>query len=136
MCKEKVEWDACIPEVISDKWRDFILCVKLIDIIKIPRCVFNTYEQDTSLQLHGFSDSSQVAYCAVIYVRREHGVTVDLLTAKTKVAPLKKLTIPKLELLACVLLTKLMSSVVRALKRKYKEFKEFRNCAFVDKRHS
>ena len=61
---------------------------------------------DVSLaELHGFCDSSKTLYCAVIYVRvvtKGGMVKVFFWTSKTKVSPLKVLTIPRLELLGCV----------------------------------
>ena len=65
----------------------------------------------------GFCDSSSSAYCAVIYSRREtcSGVYTNLLAAKTRVAPLKGLTIPRLELLSCLLLVELLGVVISTL---------------------
>ena len=68
------------------------------------------------VDLHGFSDASRVAYGAVVYVRSvcRHGVKVSLWTGKCCVAPVKLTTVPRLELLACVLLPKLIVSVKKA----------------------
>ena len=67
--------------------------------------------------MHGFCDSSNVAYAAAVYVRvvTSVGMVVNLLSAKSKVAPLKAVTIPRLELLACLLLSKLVVSVRKAV---------------------
>ena len=53
----------------------------------------------------------------VIYLRfiNDCGVTVSFLASKTKVAPLKKLTIPRLELLGCLLLSKLIKEVLEGV---------------------
>ena len=66
------------------------------------------------VNLLGFGDASRVAYGAVVYVRRD-SVKVSLWTGKCCVAPVKLTTVPRLELLACVLLSKLIVSVKRAL---------------------
>ena len=53
------------------------------------------------MQLHGFSDASEAAYTAVVYLRVSDGignVHVSLMTSKSKVAPIKHLTIPRLAL--------------------------------------
>ena len=53
-------------------------------------------------------------YCTVVYLRIEttFGIRVSLLVSKTKVTPLKKLSMPRLELLSCVLLSKLLNEVL------------------------
>ncbi|GBM20246.1 hypothetical protein AVEN_216664-1 [Araneus ventricosus] len=61
----------------------------------------------------------ELAYGAVIYVKSINsygGSEVKLLISKSRVAPLKFVTIPRLELCAAVLLSKLMRRVLRALK--------------------
>jgi len=74
-----------------------------------------------SIELHGFADASQLAMAAVVYIRVEmqnYDVQVTLACAKTKVAPLKKLTIPRLELNAALMLSRLVISVQNALNMK------------------
>lgn len=63
------------------------------------------------IQLHRFSDASQLAYAACVYARVESddgSVVVTLLTAKSKMAPIKHQSIPRLELNGAVLLTRLL----------------------------
>ena len=71
--------------------------------------------------LHGFGDASKKAYCAVIYlVTVENGRTyVKLIASKTRVAPIKELTIPRLELMAARILAQLMHAVKKALESEY-----------------
>ena len=66
---------------------------------------------------HGFGDASRVVYEAVVYVRSvcRHDVKVSLWTGKCRVAPVKLTTVPRLELLACVVLSKLIVSVKKAV---------------------
>ena len=74
-------------------------------------------EKIVLLELHGFCDSSNAAYAATFFVRvvTPVGVVVNLLSAKSKVAPLKAVTLPRLELLAYLLLSKLVVSVRKAV---------------------
>ena len=67
--------------------------------------------------LHGFADANKKAYCAVIYLmyRTHTGRYAKMLTSKTRVAPLKELSIPRLELMAGLILVQLMSTVKNAL---------------------
>ena len=71
-------------------------------------------EEIKSIQLHGVSDSSKEVYCAVIYIRVETSSCVKLsfLASKTKVAPIMKLfSVPRLELLRCLLLNQPIKDV-------------------------
>lgn len=80
----------------------------LIRELQVPRCYFQNSNTSTysSLQLHVFADASEDAYSAVVYFRVEvqKGVfQCTLVAAKTKVAPIQHVTIPRLELMAAVL---------------------------------
>ena len=69
--------------------------------------------------MHGFSDSSGKAYGACVFVRIscEHGGSVRLWTNKCRLAPVKGLSILRLELIACLLLSRLMVSVKLAVEK-------------------
>ena len=71
------------------------------------------------VELHRFSDSSGKAYGACVFVQAscEHGGSVRLWTSKCRLAPVKDLSIPRLELMACLLLSRLMVSVKLAVKK-------------------
>ncbi|GBM94978.1 hypothetical protein AVEN_9024-1 [Araneus ventricosus] len=68
-------------------------------------------------ELHVFVDASRIAYSACVFVRTvlEAGTSVSLIRAKTRVAPLKPLTIPLLELMACCIGARLVNSIRDAL---------------------
>lgn len=113
-----ITWDENLPNAIRDNWAKIKCELPLIEQIEIPRWI-NTHA-NTKIQLHGFCDASEDAYAAVIYIRTvdaDEKINVTLLTAKTKVAPLKKekLTIPRLELCGATLLANLMQQVVNSM---------------------
>ena len=83
--------------------------------IRLQRCVFDLHFP--SKYRIGFSDSSLELYCAVVYLRfvSDCGVKVSFLASKTKVAPLKKLTILSLELLGYLLLSRLITEVLEGV---------------------
>ena len=84
----------------------------------IPRCYSPVGFTPTSVELHGFSDASEEAYAGVVYIRLINSsgrVHTTLVMSKTRVAPVKRLSIPRLELCGAQLLTKLLCHVKRVL---------------------
>ena len=84
----------------------------------IPRCYFKLFAKEEGHgSLIGFCDASAGAYAAVVYLRIEGsaGTTVNFVVSKTRVSPVNKQSIPRLELLSTLLLAKLISSVSVAL---------------------
>ena len=85
---------------------------------RIPRCYYPRNTEVKSVQLHGFCHASESAHAAVTYLRvldEEDSVITSLVITKTKVAPIKRLTIPRLELCEAMLLARLLSHVGRVL---------------------
>ena len=111
----KVDWDDPIPTEVRAQWRSEL---PLLATKHIPRCYFPADATTAQVQLHGFSDASERAYGAVVYIRtcNETGdANISLLISKTKVAPIKRLSIPRLELCGAQLLAQLMHHVRRVL---------------------
>ncbi|XP_061707831.1 uncharacterized protein LOC133518217 [Cydia pomonella] len=111
-----VSWDGDVPESIRLEWQEFKTQLSSLSAVAVQRRLVGKFDV---LHLHGFCDASERGFCAVIYCRtetEEGDVDVQLVCAKSKVAPLRKLSVPRLELLAAVLLSDLMASVVEALK--------------------
>ena len=118
LCKLKIGWDKPLDEELTlrySSWLSDLLKVKCIPVER--RYVPNSEENVISLQIHGFGDSSEVAYAAVVYLRIEtsEGAYTQLVMSKTRVAPLAKQTIPRLELLAALILSRLINRVRVAL---------------------
>ncbi len=89
----------------------------MLTAVKIPRWMTGGPSSRDSWSLHTFCDASKCAYAAAVYLRctTSQGVSVQLLQAKTRVAPLKMSTIPRLELLACTIGSRLTAMVRKAL---------------------
>lgn len=114
-----VGWDDEINQQCFEKWRTWLKLLPEIEGLKIPRCYrFQTAAgNQTEIQLHTFVDASENGMAAVVYLRfAEKGVIeCCLVGAKTKVAPLKYLTIPRLELHAAVIGARLANFISHGL---------------------
>nr|CAD2175811.1 unnamed protein product [Meloidogyne enterolobii] len=117
--ENKLKWDDQLPVDLVEKWN--ILIKEWTDEIpiKIPRRLSNS-NQHQKFQLHCFTDASEAAMCAAIFMRIENlpdGKTdVRLIFSKTKVKPIKtKRTIPQLELIAILMGTKALQFVYKHL---------------------
>ena len=107
----KVDWDDSIPDSIRDIWLKWRTELFSFANKSLPRCYYPKEAHIVSFQLHGFSDASEDAYAAVVYLRMvdtQNNVYVSLVMSKTKVAPIKRLTIPRLELCGAQLLSQLL----------------------------
>lgn len=112
--KYKLDWDDEVPSEIGIQWDNLRNHLGDLVTIKIPRRVI--CDNCCNLQLHCFSDASEAAYGACIYVRstdNDGRHQVKLLCAKSRVAPIKVITLPRLELCAAVVSSKLFSVVKR-----------------------
>ena len=124
-----------IWRLIGQQWNDELqpdLVTKILEWSKelpslsditIPRAYF--VREIEALELHLFGDNSQEVFSAVAFFRakvtaKDSGSTTELafVFGKTSVAPMKALTIPKLELQASLLASRLRKEVQRALTMK------------------
>lgn len=98
--KKHVEWDEVLQSSVLAEWTTFRENLAAIEQIRIPRWI-QIHNSNRSCELHGFCDASMAAYATDVYVRVQDasgGFLVNLLSAKTRVAPVKEISLPKLEL--------------------------------------
>ncbi|XP_045446878.1 uncharacterized protein LOC123655084 [Melitaea cinxia] len=110
----KLDWDSPLPSDIVKSWLKFVTDLKQLDNLNIPRHV--VCQSPVNIQFHAFCDSSKDAYGACVYVRSVdfNGTTqVRLLCSKTRVAPIKTVTIPRLELCGALVAAKLLEKVLK-----------------------
>ncbi|GFW53517.1 integrase catalytic domain-containing protein [Trichonephila clavipes] len=114
--KIKLDWSEQLPPDAMEEWMNFYQKLAKVNNFKIPRCIL--LPATIRIEIHGFSDASERAYAAVVYIKcfNESGQSqTRLLCSKSRVAPLKTLTIPRLELSAALLLSRLVKKVVPIL---------------------
>jgi hypothetical protein len=115
--KLNIGWDEALPLTIHKEWVQFRGNLKFIENLSISRCILP--EGASGAQLHGFCDASEKAYAAAVYLRVKlpsGGIHVSLIEAKTRVAPSKLVSLPRLELCGGVLLSHVMETVQESLK--------------------
>ncbi|XP_026467838.1 uncharacterized protein LOC113371424 [Ctenocephalides felis] len=111
--KCNLDWEDALPDELQDSWNDFRHHLSCLEGLSVPRCFFK--QVPVSIQCHGFADASLLAYGACVYLRATYedgSISCHLICSKSKVAPLKQVTLPRLELLAAFLLAKLYRRVM------------------------
>ena len=112
-------WDDLLPEHHQQEWIKWFQELNDLELVKIPRCLKDPVAKVVELSIHTFTDASESAYAAAVYARHvyESGdVTVRLIASKSRLAPLKAVSIPRLELLGALIGTRLTMQVCTALK--------------------
>ncbi|GFV18948.1 uncharacterized protein TNCV_4758331 [Trichonephila clavipes] len=112
----KLEWNDLLPAEEYREWQQFLVSLENINNIEIPRRILVAFPE--VIEIHGFADASERCYGAAVYCKSKNlksETLVWLITSKSRVAHIKSLTIPRLELCAAVLLAKLVKRVVAAL---------------------
>ncbi|XP_058816368.1 uncharacterized protein LOC131679652 [Topomyia yanbarensis] len=117
-----VNWDEPINSEQREKWLTWVQVLPRVEMVRVPRCyrTRSSISERNSIQLHVFVDASENGVAAVCYLRFEEGGVVEcaLVGAKTKVAPLRFVSIPRLELQAAVIGARLANSITESHKLK------------------
>ena len=109
----KLDWDDPIPDHLKEKWVRLIQLLKSTESIRFPRCI-KPKDVDGNPELVMFNDGSADAMCTVAYVRWKltaGSYECRLWTAKTRVTPLKKMTIPRIEMQSALMSTRLSKTI-------------------------
>ena len=106
LCREKLGWDDAIPSNYEVSWERWLADLPKLSKFSVERCLKpDGFGVITSSQLYHFADASEIGYGSVSYLRLVNGrneAHCSFLCAKSRVAPLKMITIPCLELSAAV----------------------------------
>ena len=115
-----INWDEDLPSDYADEWIKFRNTFDILNNIKIPRYII--IHNACTIDLHGFSDGSEKAYGAALYIRSvsaDGEVSSKLLCAKSRVAPVNQKSLARLELCGALLLSKLSQRVLKSLDVKF-----------------
>jgi hypothetical protein len=113
---QNLGWDQQVPNDLRIAWVQLIHDLPNINQIQIPRNILRPNVK--TIELHGFADASEKAYGAAIYLKstnQQGDAQIHLLISKSRVAPLKSQSIPRLELLAAQLLAQLTNRTLKTL---------------------
>ena len=106
--KLQLEWDEAVPSEVDDEWKSYRDDLPNLRDVKLPRCM--CINDAIKHELHCFSDASELAYAAVVFLRSTNAdgeSWTRIVAAKTKVAPIKTTSLPRLELCGALLLSRL-----------------------------
>ena len=115
--QQRVEWDEPLSPELVTTWVNIAKEIDNVTTTVQPRCPLPQNTNPSSTQLHIFADASMKAYGAVAYLC--HGSETSMVMAKSRVVPLKKFTLPKLELMAALTGARLGNFVQQVLKQRY-----------------
>ena len=115
---EARDWDELLPTPHQREWTKWFRELKDLELVKIPRCLTDPSLKVEELSIHTFSDASENAYTAVdcAHVYEDGNITPQLIMSKSRLAPLKAVNIPRLELLGALIGLRLTRQVCSALK--------------------
>jgi hypothetical protein len=124
--RHDLKWDDKIPPDIEKRWNKEVELLQLLPVLEFPRHLHLDKKQQSKLELITCCDASQLLYAACIYLRvtKADGVYCNLLACKSRVVPIKgTMTIPRLELTACLLGARLAQYVLKTLRLTKEECK-------------
>lgn len=110
--RKKYSWNEELSEEDSTRWA-VILREKSIEPLALPRRIATSSE---NLQLCIFSDASELGYSAAAYVLDRQGGASKLLFAKARLTPIKRITIPRLELLGALIASRISKYIFQELR--------------------
>ena len=114
LCINKINWDKELQGNDRKTYDSLVSELEKFNRLGISRCLFSQDKQVKKVEIHGFSDASEKAYATVVYLRIEYitgEIEVKFVASKSKVAPIKQQSIPRLELLGACLMAKLVSNI-------------------------
>lgn len=109
----KIKWDEILPNDLLKIWSDFEKDLEYLKKISIPRYIHDL--DSTFVRIHGFLDASEKTYGGAIYLRViKFGMAHNNLSyAKTRVTPITKVSMTRLELSGALVLTEILQTTLK-----------------------
>ena len=120
---QALDWDEPLTNELQKAWRQWFRELAMLHETKISRCSKDA-PSVTKMEFHSFSNASEKAYSAAVYARYEYldgSISSRLVAAKTSLAPLKTISIPRLELMSAVISLRLSKQVCKVLEIQLRE---------------
>ena len=122
LCRKKLQWDEEISKLEKKQWLRWLNNLSKLKEVKVERCLKpGDFGVIKTTELHLFSDGSRIGYGAVAYPRMvddKDRIHCSFILGKARVAPIREITIPRLELSAAVVSVQLRESIQRELDMK------------------
>ena len=122
LCRMKLSWDEEIPESHKEQWQKWLAELPKIAEFKVPKCLKPPgFREIVSAQVCNFCDASELTYGTVSYLRlrnKEGRVHCAFLTGKARAAPLKQISIPRMELTAATVAVRVNKMIQKELEIK------------------
>ena len=104
--REVLQWDDPVPEHLDQAWRKWVNTLASVSNLCFPRCIMPSEYLSSYVELHSFSDGGSYGYGAVCYLRmisyNTGDIRVILLSGKSRLCPLKEVSVPRVELCGAV----------------------------------
>ena len=122
MFREKAEWDDELSGTHLHTWNQWLQDFHKLCAIEVPRCLKPAnFGDTTNTQIHHFADASEKGYGVAAYIRSTNTdgqVHCMLLFGRSRVAPLKKVTMPRMELTATTVAIRISLMITQQLATK------------------
>lgn len=116
-----IDWDQVLPDLLIASWKSWFIEIQKFYNISVPRCYVCNTKRIANIQLHVFADASERAYACAAFWRflfDDDSVCLSLIGGKGRLAPLKPVSIPRLELQAALIASRFGAYVIDAHRRK------------------